>query len=103
MWKTERQSIYDKRRGKTGRRNHKDRRPFSVRMKADLAINEVAKRMRRDAAIESEIEEDPEGGTKLRLALSDSKGEILKLELLSSDEKTAQSRSSYYRKYAEEV
>lgn len=77
--------------------------PFSVRMKADLEINEVAKRMRRDAAIESSMEEDPQGGTKLRLAFSDSKGEILKLELLSSDEKTAKAMTKYFRKYAEEI
>lgn len=77
--------------------------PFSVRMKADLAISEVAKKMRRDAAIESETEKDPEGGVKLRLGLSDGKGEILKLELLSPDEKTAAAMSTYFRKYAEEI
>lgn len=77
--------------------------PFSVRTKADIAINPVAKRMRRDAAIESVIEEDPEGGAKLILGLSDSKGKILGLELLSSDEKTAKAMSEYFRKYAEDI
>ncbi len=89
--------------GKSAAETTKTGVPFSVRMKADLAINEVAKKMRRDAAIESAIEKDPEGGTKLRLGLSDSKGEILKLELLSSDEKTAKAMSKYFRKYAEEI
>lgn len=89
--------------GKSAAETTKSGVPFSVRMKADLAINEVAKKMLRDAAIESSIEKDPEGGTKLHLGLSDSKGEILKLELLSSDEKTAKEMSKYFRKYAEEV
>lgn len=77
--------------------------PYSVRMKADRLIEPVALKMRRDAMIESVHERAPGGGITVRLRLSDGKGEVMCLNLLSPDEATAEEMERYFRTDAEGV
>ncbi len=76
--------------------------PYSVRTKAENLLAPVAERMRRERMIQAGHEE-AEGGTIVRLTLSDGKGQVLSLKLLAADEEQANSMENHFRRNAEEI
>ena len=72
-------------------------------MKADRLLEPVAARMRRDAMIDAGHEPSPGGGETVRLKLSDGKGEVMSLSLLSPDEAAAEAMERAFRADAEGI
>ncbi len=75
--------------------------PFSVRTKAERSAQPVIERMRRDALIGTSHETLPNGGSVVKLSLSDGVGDVISLSLLSSGEEQAESMEKYFRENAE--
>lgn len=75
--------------------------PYSVRAKAEKLIAPVEERLRRQALITGKhIPAD--GGFTVKLAMSDGKGEIIRVELLCADEEQAKTMEKNFRHHAEE-
>ena len=97
----ERYLITDK--GRTNGEAAETSIPYSVRMKADRLLEPGAARMRRDAMIDAGHEPSPGGGETVRLKLSDGKGEVMSLSLLSPDEAAAEAMERAFRADAEGI
>ena len=76
--------------------------PYSVRAKALKLIEPVETRLARAAMIRSEIE-NGEDGWRVKLGMSDGKGEIISLDLLVSDEAQEKKKKKRFRRSAEEL
>ncbi len=77
--------------------------PYSVRMKASRLIEPIAEKMRRDAMIETSHGPAEGGGVTAHLRLSDGKGEIMSLDLLTPDDGTAEKMEAAFRLDAEGI
>lgn len=76
--------------------------PYTVREKADKAIEPVAARMRRDAMIKASCEPAPDcEGFVVSLSLSDNISELMSLKLYAPSEDTAEKMLKSFRKSAE--
>ena len=75
--------------------------PYSVRSKAQKLIAPVEERMRRAAMITAEHSVD-EAGCTVKLAMSDGKGEVVRVELLCAGEEQAGQMEKNFRRGAEE-
>ncbi len=74
--------------------------PYSVRSKAQRALEPVAERLRRAALITAK-HETLENGCTVTLAMSDGVGEIIRLSLLCADEGQAKQMEKRFRRDAE--
>ena len=74
--------------------------PYSVRAKAQKLIAPVEERLRRAAMITAE-HETGEAGCRVTLAMSDGKGEVVRVELLCSGEEQARRMEKNFRRNAE--
>ena len=77
--------------------------PYSVRRRADLLIEPIAERMRREAMIDAAHSPASGGGVTVKLRLSDGKGEILSMSLLAPDEGSALAMERAFRRDAEGI
>ena len=75
--------------------------PYSVRSKAERLIEPVEERLRRAAMIKA-AHTLTDGECKVKLSMSDGKGQVIELELLCLDEKQAKKIEKNFRKNAEE-
>lgn len=76
--------------------------PYSVRAKALKLIEPVEERLARAAMIRAESEQ-AEDGWRVRLGMSDGKGEIISLELLVANEQQAKTIRKHFRRSAEGI
>ena len=76
--------------------------PFSVRKRAEKIIAPEAERLRRLSMITAQ-HRNREGGCFVTLAMSDGKGEIIRLNILSSGEQQAERIEENFRDRAEEI
>ena len=76
--------------------------PYSVRSKALKLLAPVEERLARAAMIRAESESG-EDGCRVRLAMSDGKGEIISLNLLCAGEAQAKKMKKTFRRNAEEI
>lgn len=76
--------------------------PYSVRSRALRLIAPVEERLARAAMIRAESEEG-EDGCRVKLAMSDGKGEIISLSLLCAGEAQARLMKKTFRRSAEEI
>lgn len=74
--------------------------PYSVRMKALRLLTPVEERMRRAAMITARHESGGDG-CQVELAMSDGKGEIIRMKLLCAGEEQARQIEKRFRKDAE--
>ena len=74
--------------------------PYSVRSKAEKLIAPVEERMRRAAMLTAEHSLD-ENGCTVTLAMSDGKGEVIRLSLLCAGEEQAKRIEKNFRRGAE--
>lgn len=74
--------------------------PFSVRAKAEKLIVPVEERLRRSAMITAKHFSGEDGCT-VTLAMSDGKGEVIRMELLCSGEEQAKRMEKSFRRDAE--
>ena len=80
-----------------------DKVPYTVRMKALAGTERAAKILERESLIKTRHAEKPEGGYKVTLSLSDSLGEMLKMDVLAGNEKQAEEMERRFRKNAESI
>lgn len=93
-------SITDK-----GRRNSREVEsslPYSVRARAMKLIAPVEERLAREAMIRTESVTG-EDGCRVRLAMSDGKGEIISMSLLCAGEEQAKRMKKTFRRSAEDI
>ena len=76
--------------------------PYSVRTKALKLIVPVEERLRRAAMISARHSLDEAGGCKVRLTMSDGKGELIDLSFLCLDEAQAKQIEKNFRRGAED-
>lgn len=76
--------------------------PFSVRKKAEKLIAPEAERLRRLAMLTAE-HRVTNGNCMVTLAMSDGKGEVMRLKILSSGEEQAQRIEKNFRGNAEDI
>lgn len=76
--------------------------PFSVRKKAEKLIAPEAERLRRLAMLTAE-HRITNGNCMVTLAMSDGKGEVMRLKILSSGEEQAQRIEKNFRGNAEDI
>lgn len=76
--------------------------PYSVRAKAEKALEPVAQRLRRMALITAKHDEG-ETGCMVNLAMSDGMGDIVSLKLLVPDAERAKKMEKNFRLHAEEL
>lgn len=76
--------------------------PFSVRKKAEKLIAPEAERLRRLAMLTAE-HSLTNGNCMVTLAMSDGKGEVMRLKILSSGEEQAQRIEKNFRSNAEDI
>ena len=76
--------------------------PFSVRKKAEKLIAPEAERLRRLAMLTAE-HRVTNGNCMVTLAMSDGKGEVMRLKILSSGEEQAQRIEKNFRSNAEDI
>ncbi len=77
--------------------------PYSVRLRADKAAEELSKYMERDSMIVTEHELRQNGGFTVKLSMSDGIGKVISMELLIGDDKQAKLMEKNFRKNAEDV
>lgn len=91
----ERYSITEK-----GRKNGavwEESLPFSVRQKCDGNLAKLNDKLRQEAQIRAEVLERSEGGFIVRMALDDSAGSLMALELYSPTRENAQQLAAAFR------
>lgn len=79
------------------------RLPYSVRTKAEKHCRPTVQRMERDAMVNASHKLMDDGSCMLKLSLSDGKGEILKLQLLTSGSDQAAAMEKKFRRSAEDI
>lgn len=77
--------------------------PYSVRSKADAYIYPTIEQMRRDALIGTTHKVNNDGSCTMKLSLSDGMGDILKLNILTSNEDQTVAMEKLFRGKAEEI
>ncbi|MBR1842691.1 MAG: DUF4364 family protein [Oscillospiraceae bacterium] len=77
--------------------------PYSVRIRAEKAAATLNGVLSRDSMITSSRVLRQRGGYTLKLALNDGVGEIINMELLCADEKSAKTIEANFRKNAEKI
>ena len=77
--------------------------PFSVRSKAQQIAEPLIEKMKRDALIGTSHKPAKDGGCIMKLSLSDGIGDILKLNILTSDEEQAEVMEKNFRENAESI
>lgn len=75
--------------------------PFSVRKKVGKIAQPLIEKMKRDALIGTSHKIMEDGSCMMKLTLSDGKGDILKLSILTSGEEQAKEMEDYFRSDAE--
>lgn len=76
--------------------------PYSVRSKATKLLSPIAEKMRRDRMIRASHRTE-KGGCMVELSLSDGKGEIFSMSLLTPGEKQAELMEQKFRAGAENI
>lgn len=77
--------------------------PYTVRTKAQRLLTPVATAMRRNAMIQTSHAPIDGGGCMVKLSMSDSKGEIISLRIISSGEEQAKEMEQRFRSDAEQI
>ena len=77
--------------------------PYSVRVKVENSTSRRRAAMMRDTMIETKHTKNPDGDCIVTLSMSDGIGDIIKIELLATDEKQAMALENGFRKKAETV
>ena len=77
--------------------------PYSVRVKVENSTSRRRAAMMRDTMIETKHIKNPDGDCIVTLSMSDGIGDIIKIELLATDEKQAMALENGFRKKAETV
>ncbi|MDL2300644.1 DUF4364 family protein [Clostridiaceae bacterium OttesenSCG-928-D20] len=77
--------------------------PFSVRRNALVAMEPIALNIRRDAMLDTKKELLPNGECIVKLIMSDEKGEIINMNLLTPSEKVAGQFEKRFRLEAEDI
>lgn len=75
--------------------------PYSVRLKAEKATLKEAREMRRNAMVETTSEKREDGSVTVHLGLSDTLGEIMKMDLLVGSDAQAETIKKRFRLSAE--
>jgi hypothetical protein len=78
------------------------RLPYSVRSRAMKLIAPVEERLARAAKVRTEIAKEKDG-FRVRLAMSDDRGELLSMSLLCEDEEQAKAAKRGFRRSAEQI
>lgn len=76
--------------------------PISVRDHADAAMLPIADRISRESMIHT-THEETDDGCMVQLAMSDGKGEVIRLSVLVGDERQARQMEKNFRHNAEEM
>jgi len=77
--------------------------PYSVRLKAENKARPLVEKMKRDALIGTSHERAKNGGTNVRLSLSDGLGEIVTMSVLVADDEQAKKIEANFRENAEDT
>lgn len=77
--------------------------PYSVRLKAENKARPLIEKMKRDALIGTSHERAKNGGTNVRLSLSDGLGEVVSMSVLVADEQQAGKIEENFRENAETI
>ena len=77
--------------------------PYSVRMQVDQNLVSHNERLKRRALVQAQVQERPEGGYTVTLALSDELDNLMKLELLVTREDMAQTIQKNFKADAESI
>ena len=77
--------------------------PYSVRVKVENSTSRRRAAMMRDTMIETKHTKNSDGDCIVTLSMSDGIGDIIKIELLATDEKQAMALENGFRKKAETV
>ena len=77
--------------------------PYSVRLKAENKARPLVEKMKRDALIGTAHERAKNGGTNVRLSLSDGLGEIVTMSVLVADDEQAKKIEANFRENAEDT
>ena len=77
--------------------------PFTVRMKAGKAAERTARMLNRSAMVRASHEKKEDGNCNVSLSLSDSLGNILRLEILAGSEEQAREMEQKFQSRAEDL
>ena len=77
--------------------------PYSVRIKAEKAVGEIASVLMRNSLISAEHYLQRRGGCTVELSMSDGVGNLIELKLLAANEQQAIRIENYFRKNAEHI
>ena len=77
--------------------------PYSVRLRCDGALERVNEELRRQAQVQTRVEDNPDGTCTLRLELRDVTTPLLRLELLASGREQAESMAEQFRQAPSEL